>query len=324
MQALTVIETAGLPAVQQHDIEARLRDHAAYTADALSENTRRAIRADTAVFSAWCSRNGREMLPATPETVADFVDDVSTTRAPATTRRYISSVAHLHNAAGLADPTKATRVKARMKAAAKKAGTRQKQARGITEHDVIRILDRLSDSLLDLRDRALLMVARDMFARRGELVSLNVEDLDVDPKHGDATVLLRRSKTDQMGEGTECLLAADTVRALRAWMDAAGITDGALFRSLKHKRTGGRLNDRDVARAFKRIAALAGIDATDISGHSCRVGAAQDLSAMGGTLTEMQQRGRWKSATMPARYSEKQAVRRGRLAEHFATRQLGV
>lgn len=323
MQALTTIGTAGLPEVVDADtIEARLADHAAYTADALSDNTRRAIRADTAVFSQWCARNRRDPLPASPETVADFVDAMAEDRKPATIRRYASSVAHMHNAAGLSDPTKAARVKARMKAASKKHGTRQRQARAITEHDVVRILDRLTDSLMDLRDRALLMVARDMFARRSEVVALDVIDLDISPERGDATVLLRRSKTDQIGEGAQCLLGADTVRAVQAWLSAAEITDGRIFRSLKSKRVGDQLGAHDVARIFKRLAALAGIDPEDISGHSARVGSAQDLTAMGATLPEIQQRGRWKSAAMPARYSEKQAVRRGRLAQHFESRNL--
>ncbi len=323
MQALTTFGSAGLPEVPDADtIEARLADHAEYTADALSDNTRRAIRADTAVFSAWCRDNDCDPLPASPETVARFVDAMAETRKPATVRRYVSSIAHMHGAAELPDPTKSPRVKARIKAAGKKHGTRQRQARALTEHDVVRILDRLGDSLMDLRDRALLMVSRDMFARRSEVVSLDVEDLDISPERGDATVLLRRSKTDQLGEGAQCLLAADTVRAVRAWLVAAEITEGRMFRALKSKKVGDQLGAHDVGRIFKRLASLAGIDPTDISGHSARVGSAQDLTALGATLPEIQQRGRWKSAAMPARYSEKQSVRRGRLAAHFEGRNL--
>ena len=115
---------------------------------------------------------------------------------------------------------------------------------------------------------------------------------------------------------------AVTHAAIRRYLAAAGITKGALFRSIsKGGSVGGRLPAGDVARTFKRLAALVGMDPADISGHSARVGMAQDLTSDGASLPEVMQAGRWKSAAMPARYAEHQAAHRGAIAKFFAKRQ---
>ena len=111
-------------------------------------------------------------------------------------------------------------------------------------------------------------------------------------------------------------LAADTVELLKAWIQRAELTEGALFRALD--RAGSvcdRLSDRGVARAFQRLARAAGADVADISGHSCRVGGAQDMVSYGLELGEVMQAGGWKTPAMVARYSEKQIARRGAAAK---------
>ena len=82
---------------------------------ALSPNTERALRNDTAVFTAWCAAHGLQGLPALPETVARFIDAQAAVRAPATVRRYVSSIACLHRAAEQADPTKTKDAKLALK-----------------------------------------------------------------------------------------------------------------------------------------------------------------------------------------------------------------
>ena len=97
-----------LPALTTtNEITAKLADHARHAQGAYAPETERAVRNDTAIFSAWCTDNGRDMLPAAPETLVAYIDAMSETRAPATIRRYIASIAHLHRAAGLDSPTTA-------------------------------------------------------------------------------------------------------------------------------------------------------------------------------------------------------------------------
>ncbi len=91
-----------VPAVEtpaRRQIEENLQRFARVAAGALSDNTARALKADTAIFTGWCAEQGREPLPASPETVTLFIDMMTLSRKPATVRRYVSSIARLHKAA---------------------------------------------------------------------------------------------------------------------------------------------------------------------------------------------------------------------------------
>jgi integrase len=243
---------------------------------------------------------------------------MSESRKPATVRRYVASLAHLHRAAGLDDPTKASAVKLALKRPGRQHGARQVQAAPLGELAVERVLATIGDSLIDQRDLALLLVARDMLARRSEVVALQAADVQFGDD-GTATVLVRRSMTDATGEGAVLWLSPRTVMALRAWLAAAGITEGLVFRAvLKGGRVGGAIEPGEVVRVFKKLAERAGIDPASISGHSARVGMAQDLVGHGAELAAVMQAGRWKSPTMPARYAERQSAGRGAVAQFYA------
>jgi site-specific recombinase XerD len=270
-------------------ISANLARHAHHAAGAYSPNTERAIRSDTSVLAAWCAEHGQASLPAPPETLVAFIDAQAQDKAPATVRRYVSSIGHLHRAAGLDDPTKAEEVKLALKRMHREKGRRQKQAAGVTLELRNRMLDHSPATLKGLRDRALLAVAYDTMLRRSELVALLAEDL-APADDGSATVLVRRTKTDQEGQGAVAFLAPDTVKHLAAWLEAAEITSGLMFRAvLKGGRINGPLHLGDVARVFKGMALAAHISpelVRDISGHSTRVGCAQDMAALGIEYTE--------------------------------------
>jgi len=281
---------------------------------ALSSNTEKALKADTAIFTAWCVDEGRQGLPSSPDTVARFVDAQATIKAPATVRRYVSSIACLHRAAEQADPTKTEDVKLALKRMARANGTRQKQAAPLNRAVVDRMIAEAGTTARDFRNIALLAVQYDTLCRRSELVALDLEDV-ASIEDGTGTVLIRRSKTDQAGEGAVRFLAVDTVEHVKRWIDARCAEGGALFLAVgKGGRIGGRLHDRDVPRILKGMARAAGLD-LDVSGHSCRVGAAQDMVAAGFALPEIMQAGGWKSPVSLARYSEHLAVRKGAAAK---------
>ena len=297
---------------------ARLEDHARHARGAYSDATIRAVRSDTAAFTAWCSEHELEALPASPETLVAFIDTMSATKAPATVRRYCASIAHLHRAAGVENPAAGEIVKLALKRMSKANGTRQHQAAPLNRPLVDRIIASMDESLIDLRDKALISLAYDTLSRRSEIVALEVADVSV-TDDGTGTVLIRRSKTDQAGEGMVRFIAYDTVAHLEAWIAAAKITEGPLFRAVrKGGRISGRLDPGDVARIFKRRARAAGEDAklvSDLSGHSSRVGAAQDLVAADLGVAEVMQAGGWKTPMMVARYTEHLQARRGAMAK---------
>jgi integrase len=117
-------------------------------------------------------------------------------------------------------------------------------------------------------------------------------------------------------------LGVPTVRALRDWIGAAGIVSGPIFRAVNK---GGKVGEAAigsgvVATILKRMASRAGLDATRISGHSARVGMAQDLMASGADAGAIMQAGRWKTPTMPARYTERIEASRGAVARYHQRR----
>lgn len=320
---MTTTATALIPAASALPapvIEA-LAEHAVAARGALADNTVRALRADSALFTAWCADNGHRPIPAAASTVAAFVDAVGTDRAPATVRRYVATIAHLHRAAQLPDPTKAEAVRLALKRLSRSKGTRQRQAAAITRQVAEQMLDATGTRPIDCRDRALLLTMRDLLARRSEIVALDVADITF-ASDGTATALIRRSKTDQGGQGQVRLLGPAATAAIKAWIDVARITTGALFRSLSRAgRALDRLPAGDVARILKRLAARAQVDdAHGISGHSCRVGMAQDLTAHGCDLAAIMQAGRWATPAMPARYAEHLQARRGAVAAFYGLR----
>lgn len=312
--------SSALPAVPSEHLAALAR-HAEQARGALAANTERALRADTALYTAWCTEAGLVALPAAADTLAAFVDAQGELgKRPATVRRYLASIAHLHRAAGLESPTAAEAVRLAVKRLGRALGSRQDQAQGITQREAQAMLLGAEASVIGRRDAALLLVMRDALLRRSEAVALEVSDVQL-AEDGTGTVLIRRSKTDQEGAGSIRLLGPDATLAVREWIAAAGIAEGALFRSVgRNGRARGRLPAGDVPRILKRLAARAGINPERISGHSCRVGMAQDLLAHGCDLAELMQAGGWKSPTMPARYTERLAVRRGAVARLYGIR----
>ena len=317
----------------------RLAATAARVAGARAANTLRALRADLALWTRWCRAARRLPLPARATDVAAFVDAHALTRAPATLRRYVASVAALHRAAGVPDPTKAEDVRLALTAArrawaqaraAAGQGTRQRQAAGLTERAVVHILASYGADgpvrRIDRRDVALLLVARDLLARRSELVALRVEDVQA-AADGGATVTIRRSKTDQLGEGATAYVGPEAYAALTAWLHEAALTSGPVFRAVSaHGRVGATaLHAQKVPAILKKLAGRAapqlrrlGLDPAQVSGHSGRVGMAQDLVGAGLELPAIMQAGRWKTSAMVARYAERLLAERGAVAQYHA------
>src|SRR4051794_1299460 len=235
-------------------ISANLRRHAEAARGAFAANTERALRGDIARFTFWCSQHGQRAMPASPDTVAAFIDALAETKAPATVRRCVSSIATFHRAAGVANPCDTPDVKLALKRMHRTLGRAQRQAAPVADGLVERLLAAAGGSVRDRRNKAMLVVAYTTMARRAELVALLVADLTVEAD-GFGTVVIRRGKTDQEGQGAVAPITPDAMRHLLAWTDAARIEDGPLFRAvLKGGRIGGGLDAGEVGRVFKAMA----------------------------------------------------------------------
>ena len=284
---------------------------------AQSANTERAMRADMAIYRAWCAERGVPAVPASPRTVAAFVDAMARLRAPATVRRYVASIAAAHRAAGEGKVTRSEPVRLALRRMHRCKGRRQSQAEGLNAALRERLLDAGGDCLIDARNRALLAVAYDTLLRRAELVALQVADI-VEDSDGSATVLVRRTKADPEGRGASAYIAPDSMALVREWLERGGVRGGRVFRSLNRGVVGEGLEAGQVSRIFKRMARAADLpDETvaRISGHSTRVGAAQDMVAEGVGMPAIQHAGRWKTADMVHRYGERLMARRSGAAQ---------
>ena len=297
----------------------RLAEYAEHARGAFAPATEQALRSDTGIFATWCRDAGLASLPAAPATLVRFIDERAEQRSPATVRRYVSSIATMHKAAGVPNPAVAPEVGLALKRMHRVKGRAQKQAVALTRRHVDRMLRKSPSSLRGLRDRALLATAYDTLARRSELAAMELADFALADDGGDGTVIIRRSKTDQEGRGQVRFVSRDSMERLTAWVSAAAIEGGPVFRSvLKGGRVGKPLGAPEVARIFRGMARAAGLpeDIADrVSAHSSRVGAASDMVAHGLQLLEVMQAGGWKSAEMVAQYTAGLEARRGAAAK---------
>ena len=242
---------------------------------------------------------------------------MAATRAPATVRRYVASVAVAHRAIGCAKTLRSPAVKLALQRMHRGKGRRQAQALGLTWPLRECLLKATGDRLIDARNRALVAVAYDTLLRRSELAALQVSDLAMETT-GAATVLVRNGKTDAEGRGALLYLARDSVAMVREWLVRSGVSHGRLFRSLRRGELGEALDPSQIPRIYKAMARRAGLEAEAVdrlSGHSTRVGAAQDMIACGIELPAILQAGRWKSTAMVNRYGERLLAHRSGAAQ---------
>jgi integrase len=191
--------------------------------------------------------------------------------------------------------------------------------------DIRAMVDATDANLIGLRDRALILLGFAGAFRRVEIVNLNDEDLDF--SRDGLTVTLRRSKTDQEGQGRKIGIPYGSnpetcpVRTLQAWLEQARITDGPVFRSLnRHGRVRmDRLSAVDVARIVKKLAKRAGLDPAKYAGHSLRAGHATSAAASGASERSIMNQTGHRSVQMVRRY-----IREGSLFRENSAGKLGL
>jgi integrase len=287
----------------------RLREWQGMAEGAYSANTLRAQKADGAIFQAFCERRGESFLPADPKTIRAFIEhEVKAGKKPATVRRYIATIGRAHIGAGLLNPCSSEAVRLALKKMGRETSARQAQARALGWKEIKEFIGSAGKGLRADRERAMLCVAYETLARRGELVALQVRDVEFWP-NGSGQALIRRGKTDAEGQGRVAYLSRETVKWLKIWLDHAKINEGPIFRRLIGRDgIGGVLHPGSIAPIFKRVARWIGMPArfvNEVSGHSTRVGAAQDLAELDIDLAAITQAGGWKSTRMPLQYAEK-------------------
>ncbi len=297
-QALTIVsDTSTLPAALGPDLAAAIDLAKAEKA----ASTRKAYGIDYRLFKAWCDAKGVSSLPAAPETetVAAYIAAEAQTAKPSTIGRRVAAIRYAHKLAGLETPTDAEGVKATMRGIRRTFGGARIKKTPAVAAKMLGMVATAPEGLLGLRDRALLLLGFAGAFRRSELVALDVADV-AETETG-LFVTIRHSKTDQEGQGETIAIArgdiACPVKALREWLDAAGIEAGAIFRPIDKAGTvrPSRLTCRSVANIVKAYAERAGFDASTFSGHSLRAGFLTSAAGKGASIFKMMDVSRHKS-----------------------------
>lgn len=296
-----------------------------YLEQSKAANTRRAYRADWEDFSGWCEKYRRLPLPASPDTVAYYLADRSQRLKTSTLQRRLAAIAEAHRAAGFEAPTKSAQVKLVWAGIRREKGVAQAHKKPTLTKHIRAMVEHLPDSLLGVRDRALILLGFAGAMRRSELVGLDLTDVALGEEG--LVVTIRKSKTDQVRVGRKVGIPYGTdpstcpVRAVLTWIEEAEIEEGPLFRSVNRhghvQETA--LSGRAVADIVKRSLVAAGKSARGFAAHSLRAGLITQAAMAGVSERAIQDQSGHKSLIVMRRY-----IRDGSLFRENAAAKVGL
>ncbi|MCQ3805336.1 MAG: tyrosine-type recombinase/integrase [bacterium] len=280
-----------------------------------SHNTKAAYRTYLSAWTRHAEKRGVPAQPAHPAAVAEWLTRLADEGKSISTMQVArAAIAAAHREAGLEDPTSTElvrRVLSGLSREAARQGRRPSQVKGLTGGDLRQIQAHFDPPgaapphPIVLRDLALVQVMRDGLLRRGEAANLIWRDI-VRVEDGSGRLTIRHSKTDPDGKGAVMYLAPSTVKALERIRPAS---------AQPHEKVFG-LSGPYLSMRIKTIAERAGLG-PGYSGHSCRIGMAQDLAAHGASLAQLMTAGRWTNPTMPALYTRNQAAATSAVAQYY-------
>ena len=278
-----------------------------------ANNTIRAYKSDFNDFGLFCAKNGFKSLPSDPKIVSLYLTYLSTKDAKISTlKRRLVSIGVIHKLKGYYLDTKHPSIIENIMGIKRRKGSIQLSKKPILISSLKKIINVIDDQnkkeIKKLRDRSIILIGFSGGFRRNEIVSLDYDDLDFVPEG--LKINLRRSKTDQFGEGfTKALPYFENtlycpVLWLKKWIEISKITSGAVFRrfSKGSKLSENRLTDQTVALLIKEYLNLAGIDSKNYSGHSLRSGFATSAAESGAEERSIMAMTGHKSTEMVRRY----------------------
>ena len=257
-----------------------------------AKNTVRAYNSDFNNFGLFCAQNGFKSLPSDPKIVSLYLTYLSTKGSKMSTlKRRLVSIGIIHKLKGHYLDMKHPSIIENIMGIKRRKGSSQKGKKPIlisTLKKIINVIEEQDkEEIKKFRDRSIILIGFSGGFRRNEIVTLNHDDLDFVAEG--IKINLRRSKTDQFGEGfTKALPYFDNpqycpVVSLKKWMEVSKIRSGPVFRRLSKgsKLSENRLTDQTVALLIKQYLQLIGIDSKNYSGHSLRSGFATSAAESG-------------------------------------------
>jgi len=278
-----------------------------------ANNTVRAYKSDFNDFGLFCVQNGFKSLPSEPKIVSLYLTHLSTRDVKMSTlKRRLVSIGVIHKLKGHYLDTKHPSIIENIMGIKRRKGSSQKRKKPILINAlkmIINVIDQQKkEEIKRLRDRTIILIGFSGGFRRNEIVSLDYDDLDFVVEG--LKISLRRSKTDQFGEGfTKALPYFNSsqycpVVSLKKWIEISKITSGAFFRrfSKGSRLSKNRLTDQTVALLIKEYLKLTGIDSNNYSGHSLRSGFATSAAESGAEERSIMTMTGHKSTEMVRRY----------------------
>ena len=278
-----------------------------------ANNTLRAYKSDFNDFELFCVKNGFKSLPTEPKIISLYITYLSTRDAKMSTlKRRIVSIGVIHKMKGHYLDTKHPAIIENIMGIKRRKGSIQKGKKPLLINNLKEIINAIDENIKDeikrLRDRSIILIGFSGGFRRNELVSLDYNDLDF-VQEG-LKITLRKSKTDQFGEGSiKGLPYFDNTQycpviSISKWLEISKINSGPLFRRFKKglRLSENRLTDQTVALLIKEYLKLAGIDNKNYSGHSLRSGFATTAAESGAEERNIMAMTGHKSTEMVRRY----------------------
>ena len=276
-------------------------------------NTVRAYKSDFKDFGLFCVKNSFKNLPSEPKIVSLYLTHLASKDVKLSTiKRRLVSIGVIHKIKGHYLDTKHPIIVENLLGIKRRKGTIQKGKKPILINnlkEILKVIDQENcEDIKKLRDKSILLIGFAGGFRRNEIVSLDYEDLDF--VYEGLKINIKRSKTDQFGEGTIKAIpyfennVYCPVTTIRRWLNISKITKGALFRrfSKGSKITSGRLSDQTVALLIKKYLSKTGIDSKNYSGHSLRSGFATSAAESGAEERSIMAMTGHKSTEMVRRY----------------------
>jgi integrase len=270
---------------------------------AFADNTIRAYKSDYAHFAQWCQQNELEPLAMTGEAFAKYVLAMGKNLSTATIRRRIASISSIFKLLEKPDPTKSKDVVLTLKKLHRKLGRAQEQATPLTNDILEKLKEACSDDIVGLRNKVLLQLGYETMRRRSEISAFKFEDVQ-SMHNGHHAILLRRSKTDQFGEGKLLPISERLYELIREWSQRIQQDHGYILRGFtRDHQVTSSLSPASINKLLKRLQSKSKLDQIDeLTGHSFRVGAALDLLEKGMPLERIMLHGGWKSESTAMRY----------------------
>ncbi len=243
-----------------------------------SINTLRAYKADYKDFTRFCIKHGFKSMPTEPKILTLYLTHLSQTSKFSTLKRRLASISVIHKVSGHYIDTKHPMITENLMGIKRIKGSYQKAKKPILVNElklIVNVIDKDKNEKRKVKNKALILVGFAGGFRRSELVGILFEDIDFVPEG--VKIFIKRSKTDQSGEGMTKGIPYFSnsdycpVISLRNWLEKSKIKSGKVF----------DMSDKSVALAIKKYTAIAGLDSNKYSGHSLRSGFATSAAELG-------------------------------------------